>query len=111
MSQTKKMFCFGLVLVVFLAGCGRPLRGEKYGLTTAIDGSVYRINAETGEIHKVHGSQLVLVAETNRIEMTVGNVYVFEDGRPMEYLGAGEFRPFTDDAITLQEYLNSIKEK
>jgi hypothetical protein len=110
MSQTKSMFCFGLMLAILLVGCDQPLGVEKYGLTASADGSVYRLNAETGEIHKIHGSQLVLISETNRIEMTLGDIYVFEDGRQMEYVGAGEFRPFTDNTVTLQEYLNSVKE-
>ncbi len=111
MDKFSRTFFLGLFIILLVAGCDRVSAGGKFSLVSSPTGNVYRLNSQTGEIRKVHGSVLVLVSETGRIEMVVGNVYVMEDGSQMEYLGAGQFKLFEDDTLTLQEYLEIVREE
>ena len=111
MAKISRGLYLGSLIVVLLSGCERLSDGENYSLATSSTGNVYRLNINTGEIRRVHGSVLVQISETSRIEMVVGSLYVLEDGSQMEYVGSGQFKPFEDDALTLQEYLETIREE
>jgi hypothetical protein len=94
-----------------LAGCNLQDEGNEYKLVAAATGDVYRINESSGAIHKIQGGVLTPIVETDRIQLKVGSVYVFEDGNQMEYLGGGKFKPFKSEVMTLDEYLKTERGK
>ncbi|WP_374660695.1 hypothetical protein [Inhella sp.] len=90
-----------------LAGCDRPSNAGQFQVVSSPTGDLYRLQSSTGAMHKVVGATLVRVTETDRVQLQVGAVYVFENGSNMKYLGDGKFEPFKSDVLTLDEYLKA----
>lgn len=94
-----------VALAPTLVGCDSPAEREQYRMVASPSGDLFRIHSETGALHKVHGTTLVRVSESDRVQLQIGSVYVFENGDSMKYLGDGKFEPFKANVLTLDEYL------
>lgn len=93
-----------LVLVLF--GCATsPMPGnsitnkgqEIYQLNTGPDGSVYRINLNTGEVWVIEGDELEKIEELKSVRLEIGKKYFIEDNFSMIYLGKGKFTEPEED--------------
>ena len=108
MLRRRKSLLTALALgSITLFGCSDRHESEQFKLVPSPSGELYRIQSTTGTLHKVQGGTLFRVAETDRIQLRPGQVYVFENGSHMKYLGDGKFEPFKADVVTLDEYLKT----
>lgn len=102
----SKVFLVGSMLTLAsLFGCGQSHQDEQFKLVSVSAGDLYRLQVNTGALHKVEGGTLFKVVETDRIKLRVGGIYILEDGKTMKYLGQGTFEPFKADVLTWEEYL------
>ena len=102
--------CSALALLSIF-GCSQSYQGEQFKLVTTPAGNLYRLQVNTGVLHKVEEGTLLRVVETDRIKLRVGGIYIFEDGKTMKYLGQGAYEPFKSNVLTVEEFLKQDKGK
>lgn len=99
-----------LVAILFAAGCQPEASSERYKVITSATGELFRLDASSGALYKLNGAALIRVTETDRIQLQVNAIYLFENGSYMKYLGKGRFEPATE-ILTLEEYLKQHGKK
>lgn len=102
---------FIIAVGLLIGGCDRPSGVNQFQAISSSTGELYRLQTTTGAMHKIVGATLVRVSETDRVQLQVGAVYLFENGTSMKYLGDGKFEPFKSDVLTLDEYLKAQEKK
>lgn len=111
MYQPTICTLIAIAAAVSLSGCDQLSNTNQFQVVSSPSGDLYRIQSSNGAMHKVVGSALIRVVETDRVQLQVGAVYVFENGNTMKYMGEGKFEPFKPDVLTLDEYLKSQEHK
>ena len=105
MRQRAKSFCitiFVVSVVVLFSGCvGTGVKSQspadRFVMTTAHDGQMYRTNTQTGEVWRVSDNQMVRVNESSSNVLEVGKKYFIEGHRSVKYLGDGRLSQPVDD--------------
>jgi hypothetical protein len=78
-----------LLTATLLVGCERIPESSRFQLVSS-DAHVYRIDTMTGKVSKVDSSGITAISE-QASPLVIGEVYLFESGERMKYLGKGKF--------------------
>lgn len=111
MIYFKEKISICTFFVLLLSGCDFHYDANRFQIASSSSGDVYRIQSSTGAIYKISGGNLIRIQETNRVQLQVGAVYVFEDGENMVYLGKGNFKTLKSNVLTADEWLKNDNEK
>ena len=90
-----KHLAIALSIVFLLIACTNITSGDKYQMTTATDGTVYRLDKLSGEVWLVKGNTMEKLPIKN-FSLKVGQRYIGEDAYSFIYIGKGQLGDIKD---------------
>jgi hypothetical protein len=90
-----KYLTITLPIVFLLTACTNITSGDKYQITTATDGAVYRLDKLSGEIWLVKGN-IMEKLPVKDFSLKVGQRYIGEDAYSFIYIGKGQVGDIKD---------------
>jgi len=94
--------------LLLLAGCETTDSSPDFQIVTTVDGKVYRLDNESGEVFVIINNRLMKVPEGKRTKLVIGEMYDTEDGKVLTYSGLGEFKEKPLSEFTTDELLDDL---
>lgn len=89
-------------------GCEKTETTPHFQITSTVNGGIYRLNTESGEVFEISNGSLVKIIKTKRTKLIVGKMYDTENGKPLTYIGQGVFKEKPLSEYTDEELLEGL---